>query len=149
MKFQIGNGSGGVKDTMLSRFGYKLWSKSPGYPAYVKWENLPFAVLRSPLSGVGLFTDTTSSFTTGQVIGYSFFKINSSGKFNIDYLETNIGSFINNSGAPNMNVVQTSTGLQLVANQNIPPGTELTVSYQAIINMFPNDVSVKQEIQYW
>lgn len=149
MRFRFVDPSGVWRDTMLSRMSYKYWSKSASYPSYVKWKNQPFAVLHSALDGEGLFTDSVSSFTSGQVIGFAFYKIGSSGRFDFDYLESNIGSFINDASNPNMDVVLTSQGILLKANQNISPGTELTASYEAIMNLFPNDQTVQRVIQYW
>lgn len=150
MIFQFRNGGGVLKDTVMSsRLKFSLWGKSSDYPDYVKWKNQPFAVLQSNINGVGLFTDSTHSFSTGQTIGYAFFKVGASGTFELDYIESNIGSFVNNSDNPNMEVVSTSQGLILKAKQHIGPNTELTASYQSLINMFPNDPSVERTIKYW
>jgi hypothetical protein len=149
MLFQYRNGSGQLRDTMVPRIKYKVWSRASTYPSYVKWKNQHFAVLRSSIDAVGLFTDSTSSFSTGQEIGYAFFKIGSSGHFDLDYLETNLGSFINDSDNPNIEVVKTSTGIVIKAKQNIVPNTELVANYQDLINLFPNDESVNRAIKYW
>jgi hypothetical protein len=149
MLFQFVDSRGHVKDTAISRTKYVYWSKSSAYPAYVKWVNLPFAILKSNLSGIGLFTDSVTSYAAGQIIGYAFFKVGSYGSFDLDYHESAVGSFVNDASAPNMNVVLTPQGIILTANQNIGPNTELTASYDAVINMFPNDQSVKRSIQYW
>jgi len=150
MLFQFRNSNGVLRDTiMASRLKFSLWSKSTDYPAYVKWKNQPFAVNPSSINGVGLFTDSTSSFSTGQTIGYAFFKVGASGSFELDYIESNIGSFVNNDDNPNTEIISTSKGLVLKAKQNIGPNTELTASYQSLINMFPNDPSVERTIKYW
>lgn len=150
MKFQFRNSHGDLRDTsMFSRLKFTAWSKSSAYPAYVKWKNQPFAVNLSSINGVGLFTDSSSSFSTGQTIGYAFYKVGSSGRFDLDYLESNIGSFINNADEANMEAIKTDKGIVLKAKQNIASNTELTVSYQSIINLFPNDPSASQAIKYW
>jgi len=134
---------------MSSRLKFNLWSKSAAYPDYVKWKNQPFAVNPSSISGVGLFTDSTHSFSSGQTIGFAFFKVSASGNFELDYVESNIGSFVNNSDNPNMEIESTSQGLVLKAKQYIGPNTELTASYPSLINLFPNDPSVERTIKYW
>jgi len=149
MRFQYRDSIGLMKDTIMSRAKYLLWSKSEAYPSFVKWKSLPFAVLRSSISGVGLFTDSSSSFSLGQQIGFAFVKRSTSGRFNFDYIETNFGSFINDSETPNMDVELTDNGVVFKSNQSIPPHTELTVSYRAIIDLFPDDETAEQSIKYW
>ena len=149
LKFRYTNTAGIQKDTILTRLAYKFWCKSTAYPSYVKWKNQPFAVLRSPINGVGLFTDSASSFNTGDTIGIAFYKIAGTGKFDIDFFQSNLGSFVNDADTPNTQVVSTPQGLLLQATQSIGPVTELTVSYQSILNLFPNDPSVVRAIQYW
>ncbi|MBL0310145.1 MAG: hypothetical protein IPP77_10845 [Bacteroidetes bacterium] len=98
---------------------------------------------------MGLFSDSTHSFSTGDTIGYAFFKIGSTGSFDIDFMESNIGSFINDSQTPNMEVLLTPKGLLLRAKQSIASTTELMASYREIIDLFPNDKSIRRSIQYW
>ncbi|MDX2003300.1 MAG: SET domain-containing protein [Chitinophagales bacterium] len=138
-----------TRDTMLTRFGYKLWSGGTNYPGYTDWLNYPFAVANSIIAGVGLFTDSSSSFTSGQSVGYAFYKTGSTGKFSFDYVETNLGSFINDSQTPNLDILVTSDGIVLRANQAIGPNTELTANYRALIALFPQDASLKALVRYW
>jgi hypothetical protein len=148
LKFRFTN-STGVHDTILTRQAFKYFSKSASYPAYVGWVGQPYAVLRSPLSGVGLFTDSSSSYVLGDTVGWAYYKIANTARFDFNYFATNLGSFINDAGSPNLQVISTPKGLLLIANQNIPPLTELTISYKALISMFPGDPSVVRAIQYW
>jgi len=150
MKFQFRNDNGSLRDTaMFSRFKFGVWSKSAEYPTYVKWKNQPFAVNRSPIHGVGLFTDLVSVFSQGQTIGYIFYKVGSSGSFDLDYMQTNLGSFVNNSAQPNTEIVSTPQGLLLKAKESISSNTEITASYQELLNLFPNDESAVRTIKYW
>lgn len=149
MEFQYRNTNNVLIDTVVSRFAFKKWSNSATYPDYVKWKNQPFAVLHSALNGVGLFTDSLTTFAQGQEIGFAFIKIQDTQHFSIDYVETNAGSFINDDVSPNVNIELTPLGLKLRANVAIPPNTELTVSYQALIDLFQGDPEVVQAIKYW
>jgi len=144
MKFRYHN-----RDTLLSRITIHFWSESGQFPAYLKWENAPFSIRPSNISGVGLFTDSTSSFTSGQNVGWAFTKFSNTGSFMYDYIESNIGMYINDSQTPNVSVISTPQGLMMKAATNIAPNTEIIARYQDIINMFPNDESVKLLIQYW
>jgi hypothetical protein len=119
------------------------------FPSYLKWLNSPFAIRHSPLNGYGLFTDSVSSFSSGQVVGYAFFKLNTTGHFDLDYREANIGLYINDSDNPNVTLTKVAGGIQMTANTNIGPNTEITSSYQNLINLFPGDQDVVRVIQYW
>jgi hypothetical protein len=149
MSFQYRNQSGLLKDTMISRMLYHSWSESSNYPTYVKWKKLPFAIVKSPINGVGLFTDSSTTFNAGDIIGYAFYKVAHAGSFETDYLESNIGSFVNDSSSPNIDIVLTSDGIIMKAKQKILPNTELTGSYQQLINLFPGDASAEKLIKYW
>jgi len=144
MKFRYNN-----RDTLLNRNMIHFWNLSGQFPSYLKWKNAPFAVRPSIISGVGLFTDSTSSFSTGQDIGWAFTKFSNTGSFMYDYIESNIGIYINDSQTPNVTITQTPQGLMMTASTYIAPNTEIVARYQDIINMFPNDESVKLLIQYW
>lgn len=149
MKFLYNSSNGIQRDTLLSKLSFRMWKMSNNYPAYVKWKSQPFAVLRSSIDGLGLFTDSVSSFTTGQEIGWIYYKVNSSGRFDMDYLDSNIGLFINNSDNPNAELVQTSQGIKIKATRAINSVSEITIRYQDILNLFPNDPSAVRKIKYW
>ena len=148
MKFQY-NTNGRFVDTTFSKAYFRTWTRTAKFPGYAKWDNLPLAVANSSVSGVGLFCDSSSTFSRGDTIGFAFYKSGSTGTFSLDYIESNLGTFVNNSSAPNMNIVKTSRGLMMVANCSIKSGTELTASYQSLINFFPNDATAREQIKYW
>lgn len=144
MKFSYQN-----KDTLLSREQIHFWSKSGQFPAYIDWENAPFSIQLSSINGVGLFTDSASSYTAGQDIGWAFIKAVSTGVFMDDYYESNIGMFVNDSQTPNAEIISTPQGLMMRALADIAPNTEITASYQQILDLFPNDGTAKFLIKYW
>jgi hypothetical protein len=143
MKFRYQN-----KDTMLYREKINFWSMSGQFPAYLDWKDSPFSIQPSPINGVGLFTDSTSNFSAAQDIGWAFIKVASTGSFIDDYYESNIGMFVNDSQTPNVTIVSTTQGLMMRALTNIGPNTEIIARYQDIIDLFPNDASVKFLIKY-
>jgi hypothetical protein len=149
MEFEFWDSQGALRDTMMSRIKFKKWSESPSYPSYVKWKDLPFAVNHSSIDGVGLFCDSTHSFSANQVIGFAFIKKKATGHFSVDYLETNAGSFINNSDTPNAQVELSEQGVVIRAISAITPLSEITVSYQALIDLFQGDPEVVQAVKYW
>jgi len=130
------------RDTSLSLFQYSHWASSPEYPSYVKWRNLPFSILKREDHSIGLFTDSLTTFTENDEVGVAFAHRNSTNRFLFDYAKTNFASFISNSVTPNMYPELTSKGVVFKANQAIPPNTELTVDFNAIRAIFPNDPSV-------
>ncbi|MFH0866470.1 MAG: SET domain-containing protein [Bacteroidota bacterium] len=144
MKFRYQN-----KDTLLSREKIHFWSKSGQFPAYIDWENAPFAIQPSAINGVGLFTDSSGSYTAGLDIGWAFIKVAGTGVFIDDYYESNIGMFVNDSQTPNAEIINTTQGLMMRAITTIGPNTEITASYQQILDLFPNDDTVKFLIKYW
>lgn len=143
MIFLFNNGTG-IQDTIVSKVSYSVWQKSGNYPAYMKWKNLPFAVKTTGAGETGLFTDSTSSFSNGQAVGYVFYKVQSSGGFSTAYKETNLKGFIRNSDTPNLSIVVTSQGLELRAIGSITANTELTVRYSDLAGLFPGDVSAEK-----
>ena len=149
MVFEFWDSQGVLRDTMMSRIKFKKWSESPNYPTYVKWKDLPFAVNHSSIDGVGLFCDSTHSFSANQVIGFAFIKKKDTGHFSVDYLETNAGSFINNSDTPNAQVELSEQGVVIRAISAITPLSEITVSYQELIDLFQGDPEVVQAVKYW
>lgn len=149
LSFSYKKSGGQMIDTLLSRIEYKYWSKSLKYPTYVQWKGQPFSVLKSPLDGVGLFTDSLNTFSTGQIIGTIFYKVSSGGTFQSDYIESNIGTFINDSNTPNAKSYITPQGIIIKATQNILKKSEITVSYQDLMNLFPNDMTVVNLVKYW
>jgi hypothetical protein len=149
MKFSYIDQSGNAHDTLMNPIKFKMWNASGSYPAYVKWKSDPFAVLRSSIGGLGLFTDSVTTFSSGQTIGWLYYKTNSTGRFNLDYIQSNIGMFVNNSETPNMQIIQTSQGLSLQALQTIGPGTELTIRFRDLRSMFPNDPTVLMKMRHW
>jgi hypothetical protein len=149
MKFQFRNTNGVLRDTLMPRMRFRIWRQSNSFPTYVKWKGFPFSICNSPIDGLGLFSDSLSSFAQGSEIGFAFIKINNTGHFELDYQETNIGSFINDSQEPNMEVVLTSMGIIMKAKVNISPNTELTLNYREIIVLFPEDAGVVRSIKYW
>lgn len=149
LKFLFRDTSGQLHKRTLSRAQYRRWSRSAAYPAYVQWSDRPFALLRSPVHGVGLFTDQSTTCTAGEVIGYAFVKTAHTGIFNRDYRETNIGSFVNDSEDPNLDVLLVPRGIIMRANRSIAPCTELRAAYRAIMALFPNDPTVTKQLRYW
>jgi len=148
MKFSFRNSEGQIRDTMMSRLLIGIWSKSNSFPNYLQWKDLPFSVRVSSIDGVGLFTDTLNAYNSGDTIGYAFFKRASTGKFSLDYFHSSLGTFINDSEDPNMDVMITSKGILIRANRFIASNTELTINYRAVIALFPNDPTVSKLI-YW
>jgi hypothetical protein len=149
MRYEFRNESSTLKDTVISRLKHSLWAKSPNYPAYVKWMNYPFSIGISNIHGIGLFTDSSSTFIVNDIIGYAFVKKRNTGNFNLDYLQTNLGSFVNDSENPNVDVELTNQGLVLKAKTTIAPNTEITASYRAIIELFNGDKNVENVLRYW
>jgi len=131
---------------LLNRANIFLWNNDGTFPASLKWKNAPFYLKRDASGAIGLFTDSTNSFNSGQDIGFAFIKISSSGYFMDDYFESNIGLMINNSESPNVTIVSGSQGLMMQANTYIAPNTEITVKYQDILDLFPNDITAKMLI---
>lgn len=136
-------------DTLLSREQIHFWGQTPQFPAYLKWNNCPFAICPSQIDGVGLFTDSLSSFTVGQDVSWAFIKVAATGSFMEDYYESNPGMFINDSQQPNVEIISTPQGLLMRALTAIGPNTEIVARYQDIINLFPGDNTVKFLIKYW
>lgn len=127
--FQFTDSIGNPQELFIpSRIKFWQWSRKKSFSSYVKWKNYPFAVIKSSINGVGLFTDNNITFNNGDFIGYAFFKINSRGNFRADYKESAISTFVNDSLSPNMNVHLIEEGIILYANQLISPLQELTVS---------------------
>lgn len=136
-------------DTLLSREQLHYWGQSGQFPTYLEWNNCPFAICPSPIDGVGLYTDSTSSFAAGQDVGWAFIKVAATGIFMDDYYETNIGMFVNDSQSPNVEIVTSPQGLMMRAITAIGPNTEIISRYQDIIDLFPGDNTVKFLIKYW
>ena len=137
------------KDTVMGREQIHHWGKSGHFPDYLKWKNTPLAICPSLIHGVGLFCDSTSKFSAGQDVGMAFIKVSGTGLFIGDYLETNIGMFVNNSQNPNVEIVMAPQGLIMRALVDIGPNIEITASYQSLIDLFPDDGSAALFIKYW
>jgi len=148
LKFEYVDSIAGVKDTLASRIKIAYWSKQKNFPGYLKWKGQPFAILKSEIDGVGLFTDSVSTFNTGDVVAYAFVKRASAGRFDLDYIETNPASFINDQTDPNLDIELSGQGIILKANKPIAELTELTISYAALIALFPGDITVERTIKY-
>jgi hypothetical protein len=136
-------------DTLLSREQIHFWGQTGQFPTYLDWKNSAFAISPSTIDGVGLFTNSQSSFTTGQDVGWAFIKVASTGHFMDDYYESNIGMFVNDSQTPNVEIVSSPQGLMMRAVSNIGPNTEIVARYKDIIDLFPGDNTVKFLIKYW
>jgi len=146
MKFRYRDKKGELKQVNMPWVRYRFWVQSDDYPAYVKWVNQPFAILKLGKHNAALFTDSVSYFKAGSIISYAFYNRQNVGKFDMDYIKTNVCSFVNGSKNPNMEIVSSSKGLYFRAKENIAPNTELTVDYTSISNMFPNDHSVNKMV---
>jgi len=120
-------------DTLLSREQIHFWGQSGQFPAFLEWKDCNFSICPSPIDGVGLYTDSVSSFTAGQDVGWAFIKVASTGVFMDDYYESNIGMFVNDSQTPNVGIVPSSQGLMMRALTAIGPNTEIVSRYQDII----------------
>ncbi len=127
------------RDTVLNQQKIYLWNNAGTFPAYIGWKNTPFAIQHSTIGGIGLFTDSTHSFSTGQDIGYVYIKAASTGSFMNDYYESNIGIFTNDAEAKNVEIVLMTDGLIMRALTNISPNTEIIASSSDILTLFPND----------
>jgi hypothetical protein len=149
LRFQYADSAGSIKDTLVSRIKLAYWSKQSNFPPYLKWKGQAFAVLKSAIDGIGLFTDSTTTYNTGDFVAYAFVKRASAGRFDLDYIETNPASFINDHSEPNLDIELTGQGIILKANRPIAALTELTISYAALIALFPGDITAERTIKYW
>lgn len=127
------------RDTVLNQQKIYLWNNAGTFPAYIGWKNTPFAMQHSTIGGIGLFTDSTHSFSIGQDVGYVYIKAASTGSFMNDYYESNIGVFTNDAENKNVEIVLMSDGLMMRALTNISPNTEIIASSSDILTLFPND----------
>jgi len=130
-------------DTLLTQQKLFIWGKTVTFPAYLDWKDAPFAIQHSTTGSIGLFTDSTHSFTTGQNIGYIYLKSASTGTFINDYHKSNIGYFVNNGNTKNVEILQDANGLMMRAIANIGPNHEVVASFNDIFNLFPNDNSLQ------
>lgn len=148
MKFRFRDSGGQLCDTAMPRVLYDFWGKSPHYPAYVKWKNQPFAIRKTESGRLSLFADSASSFSSGQQVGVAYVRRSSSGRFDLDFVQTDFAAFVNDSSTPNL--VPELAGRKLVfkANGPISPDTKLTVSYQAISALFPDDQSIRNTLRH-
>lgn len=149
LRFQYADSAGNVKDTLVSRIKLAYWSKQSNFPSYLQWKAQAYAVLKSNIDGIGLFTDSSTTYNTGDVVAYAFVKRASAGRFDLDYIETNPASFINDHADPNLDIELTGHGIILKANRPIATLTELTISYAALIALFPGDITAERAIKYW
>lgn len=147
MQFTIWDAGGAAHDTSLTGIGFMVYPVSRGASAYFKWKNQPFAVIKSDSVHIGLYADSATTFVAGQTVGWAFTKVNTRGRFDLDYARSNIWPFFANSTSPNLQVAQTSQGIQLQATTTIGPNTALTVRYQDIIALFPGDPSVHLRVR--
>lgn len=137
MKFRFNN-----RDTLLDKAKIFMWNGIGTFPPSLEWKNSPFCLQPSG-EKIGLFTNSTHSFTSGQDVGLAYIKVSSSGFFMNDYYESNIGGMVNDSETPNVEIYATSQGLMMRALTSIPANSEIIARYRDIVNMFPNDVTVK------
>lgn len=141
MKFHYLN-----KDTILGNSQIAYWANTGQFPDYLKWVNTPFALQKTTSDNIGLFTDSTTSFSAGQDVGIIFIKVQNTGAFINDYIESNIGAFISNAGSENVSVNITGNGLMMKAINLIEPNTQIIYSYQDILNLFAGDNTVRFKI---
>ncbi|MBX7203685.1 MAG: hypothetical protein K1X77_11490 [Bacteroidia bacterium] len=149
LKFQFRDASNQLHDTLMTRVRFKSWGSMESFPNYLQWKNQPFAVRKSTIHGLGLFADSVSSFNTGDVVVCAFVKRSSTGRFDLDYLQTNPASFINDAQNANLDIEITAHSIVLKAKETISPLTELTISYAALIALFADDTTVKHAVKYW
>ncbi len=146
MKFRYRDRKGENRVVNMPWIRFQFWAQSDNYPSYVKWVNQPFAVLKTGKHSASLFTDSISSFKPGSTISYAFLTRQNIGRFDMNYIKTNVCSFINNSEKPNTEIVESPKGLYFRAKKYIGPNTELTVDYSSLKNMFPNDPTVNKMV---
>lgn len=142
LQFTYRVGSGPSRDTALSFTSLRLPSGSSSGPTYLKWKDQSYGLLATQ-NGLRLCTDSATSFSSGQDIGWAFFKIRSLGSFEMDYAKSSLWQFVEDSDSPNMQVVLTSQGVQLKSLSTISPGSKLTVRYDDVKGLFPGDATVK------
>jgi hypothetical protein len=130
-------------DTMLTQQKLFIWGKTINFPAYLDWKDAPFAIQHTTTGAIGLFTDSTHNFTSGQNLGYIYLKSGSTGTFINDYHKSNIGYFVNNGTAKNVEIVQDANGLMMKAITNISTNHEIVVSFNDIFNLFPADKTLQ------
>jgi len=140
MKFRFNN-----KDTLLDKAKIFLWNGIGTFPGNLEWKNSPFC-LKPVGDKIGLFTNSTHSFTSGQDVGLAFIKVASTGYFMNDYYQSNIGLMVNDSDTPNVEIYATSQGLMMRALTSIPSNTEIILKYSSIVTMYPHDITVKMMI---
>lgn len=146
LHFTYRTDSGANRDTVLSWASLTIGGGSTGSLSYLKWIDAPYG-LKSTSLGLKLCVDSFTSFSSGQSVGWAFFKIRSLGKFDMDYIKSNLWQFIDDSQSPNLQPVLTSDGVQLNAIGNIAPNSVLTVSYSAFRALFPGDQTVHLRIR--
>ncbi len=144
MQFRFRDHSGALHDTIVTWLMYHFWVQSDNYPAYVKWKNQPFAILKVGKHNAALFTDSLTGYSSGDIVGLAFFKRGNTGRFDIDYVKTNVCSFVNHAEKPNMEIVSTAKGLFFRAKNKIGPNTELTVNYGEIKTIAGADPSANK-----
>ncbi|MBX3101281.1 MAG: SET domain-containing protein-lysine N-methyltransferase [Bacteroidetes bacterium] len=137
-------------DTIVSRIIVSTWAK-PGKAGYLPafFRSGTFAVAKSGVHGVGLFTDTATAFAVGDTVLWAFEKRRSTGYFMYDYREKPIATFVNNSDNPNTVMVKVPGGLVMIATRPIGFMEELTCSYQGVLDLFPGDQTLARQIRYW
>jgi hypothetical protein len=150
LKFQFKDSNSQLRDTLMNRMRFKSWGMQETFPAYLQWKQQPFAIKKSAIHGLGLFADSSQTFQQGDTICILFTKRNTTGYFELDYMQSNPGSFINDSAQPNAEAVFSGQHIFMVASQYIPPQTEITVSYRQLLELLGNDNrSAARVIKYW
>ena len=115
--------SGELRDTMLVKLRLTLQQGGNEANLYMKWKTYPLAVARTEGRSLGLYSDSTASFTTGQEIGTLYFKRGSS------FLETNLKLFVKDGDTPNIELGTNANGdIVMKARQGIGANEAITIS---------------------
>lgn len=150
LKFQFKDANNQLHDTLMNRMRFKSWAAQESFPGYLQWKSQPFAVQKSTIHGLGLFADSLHTFFTGDTVCVLFTQRSTTGYFELDYLQTNPGSFINDSQQANTEAVISTQKIVLLAKQNISAGAEITLDYRQLLGLFGNDnQSAARVIKYW
>jgi hypothetical protein len=130
-------------DTLLTQQKLFIWGKSLNFPTYLDWKDAPFAIQHSASGGIGLFTDSTHSYASGENLGYIYLKSGNTGAFINDYHKSNIGYFVNNRTAKNVEIVQDANGLMMRTTASIGTNQEVVASFNDIFTLFPTDKTLQ------
>jgi hypothetical protein len=104
-------------------------------------------IAKSTIHGMGLFSDT--ELAENEDVAVVFSRVNDTGIFINDFIETHFGRHTNHSDNPTTEIIIRPDDIILRATRTIKSSDEITASYHQLIDLFNQDPTLIMLIKFW